>query len=259
MSPVIGRIGGSRDRQSSPGQRRGVPLAVAACEPGAVAAGSQAYRPPASRPRPDAGGTAVSRCSHCRSRTAGLATLPRPWFAPADAGWRIAEVGVDYLPRRGRSKVTGSPLGAWRAVRDMSAALQSTACTMTDHAATVIVLAKEPVPGRVKTRLQPVFSATQAARLAAAALGDTVAATRSCGATRRILAWEGNRASWQQGFEVISQPPGTLNDRLTAAFAAAVSEPMDRPALLIGMDTPQVTARAPGQRLGRSRRSSWAE
>jgi glycosyltransferase involved in cell wall biosynthesis len=43
----------------------------------------------------------------------------------SDAGWRIAEVGVDYLPRRGRSKVTGSPLGAWRAVRDMSAALQS--------------------------------------------------------------------------------------------------------------------------------------
>jgi glycosyltransferase involved in cell wall biosynthesis len=29
----------------------------------------------------------------------------------ADAGWRIVEVGVDYLPRRGRSKVTGSPLG----------------------------------------------------------------------------------------------------------------------------------------------------
>jgi glycosyltransferase A (GT-A) superfamily protein (DUF2064 family)/SAM-dependent methyltransferase len=113
---------------------------------------------------------------------------------------------------------------------------------MSDHAATVIVLAKEPVPGRVKTRLQPVFSATQAAWLAAAALEDTVAAVRSCGATRRILAWEGNRASWQQGFEVISQPRGTLNVRLAAAFAAAVSEPVDRPALLIGMDTPQVTA-----------------
>ena len=29
----------------------------------------------------------------------------------ADAGWRIAEIGVDYRPRRGRSKVTGTPLG----------------------------------------------------------------------------------------------------------------------------------------------------
>jgi glycosyltransferase A (GT-A) superfamily protein (DUF2064 family) len=113
---------------------------------------------------------------------------------------------------------------------------------MSDHAATIIVLAKEPIPGRVKTRLQPVFSARQAARLAAAALEDTVAAVWRCGATRRILAWEGDRASWHEGFEVIDQPPGTLNVRLAAAFAAAVSEPMDQPALLIGMDTPQVTA-----------------
>lgn len=41
----------------------------------------------------------------------------------ADAGWRIAEVDVDYLLRRGRSKVTGTPLGVWRAVHDMSAAI----------------------------------------------------------------------------------------------------------------------------------------
>ncbi|MET9312057.1 glycosyltransferase family 2 protein [Kribbella sp. NPDC003505] len=41
----------------------------------------------------------------------------------ADAGWRIAEVDVDYLPRSGRSKVTGTPLGAARAVRDMSKVL----------------------------------------------------------------------------------------------------------------------------------------
>ena len=43
----------------------------------------------------------------------------------ADAGWRIVEVGVDYFPRQGRSKVTGSPLGAWRAVRDMSTVLRT--------------------------------------------------------------------------------------------------------------------------------------
>ena len=41
----------------------------------------------------------------------------------ADAGWRIAEVAVDYLPRSGRSKVTGTPLGAARAVRDMTKVL----------------------------------------------------------------------------------------------------------------------------------------
>jgi glycosyltransferase involved in cell wall biosynthesis len=41
----------------------------------------------------------------------------------ADAGWRIVAVDTEYLVRRGRSKVTGTPLGAWRAVRDISAVL----------------------------------------------------------------------------------------------------------------------------------------
>lgn len=41
----------------------------------------------------------------------------------ADAGWRVLDVDVPYRPRLGRSKVTGTPLGAWRAVRDMSRVL----------------------------------------------------------------------------------------------------------------------------------------
>ncbi|UKJ62916.1 glycosyltransferase family 2 protein [Cellulosimicrobium cellulans] len=45
--------------------------------------------------------------------------------AAADAGWRVREVEVPYRPRLGRSKVTGTPLGAWRAVRDMSRVLAS--------------------------------------------------------------------------------------------------------------------------------------
>jgi glycosyltransferase involved in cell wall biosynthesis len=36
----------------------------------------------------------------------------------AVAGLRVGQVDVGYLPRRGRSKVTGTPLGAVRAVRD---------------------------------------------------------------------------------------------------------------------------------------------
>jgi glycosyltransferase involved in cell wall biosynthesis len=41
----------------------------------------------------------------------------------AERGWRIGEVDVDYLPRTGRSKVTGTVRGTLRAVRDMSAVL----------------------------------------------------------------------------------------------------------------------------------------
>lgn len=37
----------------------------------------------------------------------------------AAAGWRIGEVDVGYLPRRGRSKVTGTVRGTLRAARDM--------------------------------------------------------------------------------------------------------------------------------------------
>ena len=43
----------------------------------------------------------------------------------ADDGWRISEVDVDYELRTGRSKVTGTPLGVVRAVRDMSTVLAS--------------------------------------------------------------------------------------------------------------------------------------
>jgi glycosyltransferase involved in cell wall biosynthesis len=41
----------------------------------------------------------------------------------AAAGWRIDEVSVDYRPRAGRSKVTGTVRGTARAVRDMAAVL----------------------------------------------------------------------------------------------------------------------------------------
>lgn len=42
----------------------------------------------------------------------------------ADAGWRITEHDVPYLPRTGASKVTGTWRGTWQAVRDMSRVLR---------------------------------------------------------------------------------------------------------------------------------------
>ncbi len=107
-----------------------------------------------------------------------------------------------------------------------------------DRAHTVIVLAKEPMAGRVKTRLQTAFSAIDAAALAGSAITDTLRAVRASKATRTVLAWEGDPAGWGAGFEVVTQPAGSLNDRLAAAFTAVGG---DAPTLLIGMDTPQVT------------------
>ncbi|MFK0173502.1 glycosyltransferase family 2 protein [Streptomyces sp. NPDC090306] len=47
----------------------------------------------------------------------------------ADAGWRVTEHDVPYLPRTGASKVTGTWRGTWHAVRDMSRVLTAAGTT----------------------------------------------------------------------------------------------------------------------------------
>jgi uncharacterized protein len=105
----------------------------------------------------------------------------------------------------------------------------------------VIVIAKEPVAGRVKTRLTPPFTPAEAAWLAEAALADTLAAVESAPVTRRVLALDGVPGPWlPTGFDVIAQRGGGLDERIAAAFADAYAA-LPVPAVLIGMDTPQVT------------------
>jgi uncharacterized protein len=102
----------------------------------------------------------------------------------------------------------------------------------------LIVIAKEPVPGRVKTRLSPPLSPLEAARVAEAALADTLETVAATTARRRVLALDGAPGQWlPPGFDVVPQPSGGLAERLAAAFAAVAP-----PALLVGMDTPQVSA-----------------
>lgn len=106
-------------------------------------------------------------------------------------------------------------------------------------AADLIVLAKQPLPGRVKTRLCPPCTPAEAAALAAAALADTLDTALASAARRVVLALDGRPGSWcPSGVEVVGQGSGPLDRRLTAAWAAAATGP----AVLIGMDTPQVTA-----------------
>jgi glycosyltransferase A (GT-A) superfamily protein (DUF2064 family) len=103
---------------------------------------------------------------------------------------------------------------------------------------TLLVIAKQPVPGRVKTRLVPPCTYEQAAALAEAALADTLRTVLRAPARRRVLVLDGDPGPWlPPGYDVVPQCGGPLDERLAAAFAGA-----DGPALLIGMDTPQVTA-----------------
>jgi rSAM/selenodomain-associated transferase 1 len=100
------------------------------------------------------------------------------------------------------------------------------------------VIAKAPSPGRVKTRLCPPCTPGQAATLAEAALRDTLAAVLDTPCERRLLFLDGEPDGWADpSFELIAQRGRTLDERLAAAFEDARG-----PTLLIGMDTPQVTA-----------------
>jgi rSAM/selenodomain-associated transferase 1 len=121
-------------------------------------------------------------------------------------------------------------------------------------AAQLVVIAKAPVPGRVKTRLTPPYTPHEAARLAQAALTDTLEAAASVPFARRVLALAGattafrgprpagrSRAGWlPPGFEVTGQRGDGLDERIAAALDEAYAR-LAVPVVLIGMDTPQVT------------------
>jgi rSAM/selenodomain-associated transferase 1 len=101
----------------------------------------------------------------------------------------------------------------------------------------VIVLAKAPAPGRVKTRLCPPCDPEQAARLAEAALVDTLRAVAGTRCTRRVLVLDGAPGPWlPAGFDVLPQRGGGLDERLAHAF-----EDVGSGGVLVGMDTPQLT------------------
>jgi hypothetical protein len=101
----------------------------------------------------------------------------------------------------------------------------------------VVVMAKAPRPGMVKTRLCPPLSAGQAAELAEACLVSTLDAVARAAVTRRIVVLDGPVGGWlPEGFEVLAPRGVGLAGRLAAAF-----EDAGGPALAVGMDTPQVT------------------
>ena len=101
---------------------------------------------------------------------------------------------------------------------------------------TLIIIAKECIPGRVKTRLHPPLSLEQAASLASASLADTFRAVSALDASRRILLFDGNLFPLgSEPYDVIHQVSGNLDRRLGAIF-----DECEGPTVLIGMDTPQL-------------------
>jgi rSAM/selenodomain-associated transferase 1 len=100
----------------------------------------------------------------------------------------------------------------------------------------ILVLAKTPLPGRVKTRLCPPYTPRQAAALAAAALADTIAAVTAIPDVHRTLVVDGDHPA-PPGWRRVAQRGTGLGERLAHAYQD--SRIPGTPALLIGMDTPQ--------------------
>lgn len=108
----------------------------------------------------------------------------------------------------------------------------------------IVVVAKKPEPGQVKTRLCPPLTSSQAARLAEAFLRETVSIAFDSGAgdvavgyapatSRR---WFAKR--WP-GATLLEQPEGDLGTRMSALFMQAFTANHGS-VILIGTDTPHL-------------------
>ncbi|MBB3189538.1 TIGR04282 family arsenosugar biosynthesis glycosyltransferase [Halomonas cerina] len=103
------------------------------------------------------------------------------------------------------------------------------------------ILAKAPLPGRVKTRLIPVLGAEGAVRLHERLLRRTLAIALATTRPARITLWTALdhahplflELAEQHGIMLRPQPAGDLGVRMHHALQA-----MDQPGLLIGSDCP---------------------
>jgi glycosyltransferase A (GT-A) superfamily protein (DUF2064 family) len=120
----------------------------------------------------------------------------------------------------------------------------------------LLLIAKAPVPGRVKTRLCPPCTPEQAAAVAAAALADTIAVLSATPAVHRTLVVHGDYPA-PTGWHMVPQRGDGLGERLANAFADTARPGVAT--LLVGMDTPQLSLVdcPPGNALGLAEDGGW--
>lgn len=115
----------------------------------------------------------------------------------------------------------------------------------------ILVFAKAAIPGRVKTRLIPALGAETAAALHEILLDHSLETARAASPNARVQLWcEPSRRHpffqrYSQRFDLLSQPGGTLGDRMAHAFESALRS-ADR-AIAIGCDCPALNPRHLGE------------
>lgn len=112
--------------------------------------------------------------------------------------------------------------------------------------AAVVVLAKRPVAGRVKTRLSPPLTPDEAAALADALLGDTLdrlaaASLRFAGRTVRLYLDEPDGFDAPPGVSVHRQAGGGLGARMLRAVVESAAAGARR-IVVVGTDSPTLPA-----------------
>ena len=109
---------------------------------------------------------------------------------------------------------------------------------MSTHGERLIVFAKAPEPGRVKTRLQ--LPPALAARVHEAFVRDVVARHEKEG--REIVVWRAGDLAhplwFDLGVELGVQPSGPLGARMDAALAAGLE--VARKVVIVGTDSPSL-------------------
>lgn len=112
--------------------------------------------------------------------------------------------------------------------------------------AAIVVVAKAPVPGRVKTRMQPDLPARRAADLAAAMLADVTTAAQATGAAV-WWSYAGDRAVLDalrpDGVRLLAQVGVGLGSRLAHAHRTLHEAGAER-VVLVGADCPTVDSDA---------------
>jgi uncharacterized protein len=114
----------------------------------------------------------------------------------------------------------------------------------------LLVVAKAPVPGQVKTRLCPPATHAEAARIAAASMLDTLDAVRRTPGVQPVVAMAGDLGAATcstelrdalDGWTFLDQRGDGFPARLAAAHEDTADAHPGLPIVQIGMDTPQVT------------------